>query len=117
NAVIHFTVCLILYYKLRQARDIFYFIAGMVLTFLTLAVPVQLEGNWVTAIWALEAVLLFWIGRNKGFPVYEILAYPLMGLALVSLLHDWSELDLLYDGYYYDTPEIAFWPFINVFFL
>lgn len=118
NAVIHFAVCLILYYKLRQARDIFYFIAGMVLTFLTLAVPVQLEGNWVTAIWALEAVLLFWIGRNKGFPVYEILAYPLIGLALVSLLHDWSELDLLYDGYYYyDAPEIAFWPFINVFFL
>jgi len=118
NAVIHFTICLVLFYKLRQAKDIFYFIAGMVLTFLTLAVPVQLEGNWVTAVWAMEAVLLFWIGRNKKFPIYEILAYPLIGLALVSLLHDWSELSFIYnDYYYYDSSEISISPFINVFFL
>lgn len=118
NAILHFSVCLVLFYKLRQAKDIFYFVAGMVLTFLTLAVPVQLEGNWVTAIWAFEAVLLFWIGRNKKFQVYEILSYPLLVLALLSLLHDWSELSFLYNDYfYYDAPEITFAPFINVFFL
>lgn len=118
NAILHFSVCLVLFYKLRQAKDIFYFVAGMVLTFLTLAVPVQLEGNWVTAIWAFEAVLLFWIGRNKKFPVYEILSYPLLVLALFSLLHDWSKLSFLYNDYfYYDAPEITFAPFINVFFL
>lgn len=118
NAILHFSICLVLFYKLRQAKDIFYFVAGMVLTFLTLAVPVQLEGNWVTAIWAFEAVLLFWIGRNKKFPVYEILSYPLLVLALFSLLHDWSKLSFLYNDYfYYDAPEITFAPFINVFFL
>ncbi len=118
NAVLHFIVCVTLYYKLRQVRDVFYFVAGMVLTFLTLAVPVQLEGNWVTAIWALEAVLLFWIGRHKKFPVYEILSYPLIGLAAISLLHDWSELNYTYSGYYnYSNDELLFVPFINVFFL
>ncbi|MBX2894430.1 MAG: DUF2339 domain-containing protein [Cyclobacteriaceae bacterium] len=118
NAILHFSVCLVLFYKLRQAKDIFYFVTGLVLTFLTLAVPVQLEGNWVTAIWAFEAVLLFWIGRTKKFPVYEILSYPLLMLALFSLLHDWSELSFLYNDYfYYDAPEITFAPFINVFFL
>jgi hypothetical protein len=118
NAITHFMVCLVLYYKLRQVRDVFYFVAGMVLTFLTLAVPVQLEGNWVTAIWALEAVLLFWIGRTKRFPVYEILSYPLIGLALLSLLHDWSVLSFMYnDYYYYSENEITFSPFINVYFL
>ncbi|MCW5912572.1 MAG: DUF2339 domain-containing protein [Cyclobacteriaceae bacterium] len=118
NAVIHFSVCLVLYYKLRQVRDVFYFVAGMVLTFLTLAVPVQLEGNWVTVIWALEAVLLFWIGRHKKFPVYEILSYPLIALAALSLLHDWSELDFVYNNYnYYSDTNITFSPFINVFFL
>ncbi|MBX2898484.1 MAG: DUF2339 domain-containing protein [Cyclobacteriaceae bacterium] len=118
NALVHFAVCLVLYYRLRQSRDVFYFVAGMVLTFLTLAVPVQLEGNWVTAIWALEAVLLFWIGRVKKFPVYEVLSYPLLALAVVSLLHDWSEVNSLYiDYYYYSANEITLVPFINVFFL
>lgn len=118
NAIIHFVVCLALYYKLRQVRDVFYFVAGLVLTFLTLAVPVQLEGNWVTAIWALEAVLLFWIGRSKKFPVYEVLSYPLIGLAMLSLLHDWSELSFLYNDYYYYTNnDITFTPFLNVYFL
>jgi uncharacterized membrane protein len=118
NAVTHFVVCLVLYYKLRQVRDVFYFVAGMVLTFLTLAVPVQLEGNWVTAIWAMEAVLLFWIGRHKKFPVYEILSYPLIALAVLSLLHDWSELTFIYnDYYYYSDSEVTFGPFINVYFL
>ena len=117
NAVTHFVVCLVLYYKLPQVRDVFYFVAGMVLTFLTLAVPVQLEGNWVTVIWALEAVLLHWIGRNKKFPVYEILSYPLIGLALLSLLHDWSELRFIYNDYNYSETDMVFTPFVNVLFL
>ncbi|HMR56112.1 MAG TPA: DUF2339 domain-containing protein [Cyclobacteriaceae bacterium] len=118
NAIIHFAICLVLYYKLRQVRDVFYFVAGMVLTFLTLAVPVQLEGNWVTVTWALEAVLLFWIGRTKKFPVYELLSYPLIGLALLSLLHDWSALSFAYNDYYYYTDnDITFASFINVYFL
>jgi uncharacterized membrane protein len=90
NAILHFIVCLIIFKSQAQSRDIFLFTAGLVLVFLTLAVPVQLEGNWVTIIWAAEAALLFWLGRTKNYPGYEKLSYPLVVLALGSLAQDWS---------------------------
>ncbi len=54
NAVLHFAACYLIYKRQDATRDTFYLVAGMVLVFLTLAVPVQLDGQWVTIIWALE---------------------------------------------------------------
>lgn len=90
NAVIHFIVCAVLFKKKLADRNLFYLVAGMVLVFITIAVPVQLDGNWVTLLWSLEAALLFWIGRTKNVVVYEKLSYPLMLLAFFSLLQDWD---------------------------
>lgn len=90
-AVLHFISTVILYRRQERLRDTFYFIAGMVLVFITLAVPVQLDGNWVTVIWASQAALLFWIGRTKKQPVYETLSYALILLTFSSLLHDWEK--------------------------
>ena len=106
TAVMHFVACLIIYKKQEHFNDIFYFVAGMVLVFVTIAVPVQLEGNWVTLVWAGEAALMFWIGRAKGFPAYEKLSFPLIALAFISLLHDWSH---GYPSFYYYTylPETS----------
>ncbi len=67
------------------------------MVFITIAIPVQLDGNWVTLLWAGEAALLFWLGRTKSIPVYEKLSYPLMLLAGVSLVQDW---DISYHQYY-----------------
>jgi uncharacterized membrane protein len=116
TALIHFIACVIIYKQQTNLRDTFYFVAGMVLVFLTLAVPVQLEGNWVTIVWAFESLLLFWIGRTKGFPVYEKLSYPLVLLALGSLVHDW---DTFYVSQAYFAPEeiIIIRPFLNIQFL
>lgn len=115
NAVLHFAICVGLYLKKRASGNIFYFIAGLVLTFLSIAVPVQLEGNWVTLIWASEAVLLFWIGRTKTIHAYEIMAYPLVVLALISLIDDWES---FYQFSLYDmTDDMYFTPFFNVHFL
>jgi uncharacterized membrane protein len=69
---------------------LFYLVSGLVLVFITIAIPVQLDGNWVTLLWAGEAALLFWIGRTKNVPVYEKLSYLLMILAFISILHDWT---------------------------
>jgi uncharacterized membrane protein len=114
NAVLHFIVCYIIYRSQERYKNIFYFVAGLVLTFLTIAVPVQLEGNWVTLIWATEAVVLFWIGRTKKVPAYEIMSYPLIALAFVSLSQDW---DSYYQFYLYN-PELTsqFAPFLNIHF-
>ncbi len=90
NALIHFLVSTVVYKKRLQSRELQNFVSGLVLVFLTLTVPVQLDGSWVSIIWVLEAALLFWIGRSKLSSVYEKLSYPLMFLATTSLLDDWS---------------------------
>jgi uncharacterized membrane protein len=116
TAVIHFIACVIIHKQQSQFKDIFYFVAGMVLVFLTLAVPVQLEGHWVTFVWAGEAALLFWIGRTKKFTTYEKLSYPLILLTFGSLVHDWS--NTYFDNYYYTYGEVVRLPlFLNVQFL
>ena len=113
NAVLHFVACAVIFNRRDVTRETFYLVAGMVLVFLTLAVPVQLEGNWVTLIWAAEAALLFWIGRTKTFPVFERLSYVLILLTLGSLLDDWQN----YGRYTLDQPELFIKMFINIHFL
>ena len=104
NAIIHFAVSSIIFKKKLADRNLFYLVSGLVLIFITIAIPVQLDGNWVTLLWALEAALLFWIGRTKKATIYENLSYPLMVLAFFSLTHDWS---VSYDAYDKENHFIA----------
>jgi uncharacterized membrane protein len=104
TATLHFIGAVIIYKKQEQRKDIFYLVAGMVLVFLTLAVPVQLEGHWVTLVWSAEALLLFWIGRTKTFPTYEKLSYILILLAFGSLVEDW---DGFYGSNYYHQDAVT----------
>lgn len=95
NAIIHFVVSTIVYRKKLADRNLFYFVSGLVLVFITIAIPIQLDGNWVTILWVCEAALLFWIGRTKRVTVYEQLSYPLMILGFISLTDDWFDRSLI----------------------
>ena len=111
NAIIHFVVSVMIYRLKLADRNLFYFVSGLVLVFISIAFPVQLDGNWVTLLWATEAVLLFWIGRTKKVPIYEKLAYPVIALTFFSLLQDWWR---YYAEYSYDTIEIVTTPIFNI---
>lgn len=113
NAIVHFSVSAFIYKKKLADKNLFYIISGLVLVFITIAIPVQFDGNWVTLLWVSEATLLFWIGRTKNIAIYERISYTLMTLALISLLQDWAE---GYRSYYY-KDEIRITPFINSYFL
>lgn len=112
NAIIHFAVCVVIYKKRLADRNLFFLIAGLVLVFITITIPVQLNGSWVTLLWAGEAVLLLWIGRTKNVPAYEKLAYPLIFLAFFSIIHDWDE-RAAFSAYL--AQEIS--PFLNIWFV
>jgi len=114
NAIIHFIVSVIIYRQRLADRNLFYLVAGLVLAFITIAMPIQLDGNWVTLIWACEAALLFWLGRTKNINFYEKLSYALMFLAFVSLVQDWST---VYDLYNPERPETRITPLLNINFL
>ncbi|WP_231427301.1 DUF2339 domain-containing protein [Pedobacter sp. Leaf250] len=111
NAVIHFVVSLIIYKKELADRNLFYLILAMVITFITIAVPVQLNGGWVTIFWTVEASVLFYLARVKNSAIYEKLSFPLIFLAFLSLLQDWSS------SFDYYGNNLAITPILNVNFL
>jgi uncharacterized membrane protein len=113
NALIHFGVSYMLHKKKVKDRNLFYLSTGLVLLFITLAIPVQLDGNWVTIFWAGEAAILFWIGRTKNKSFYELMSYPVMIIASISIIHDW---ETLYANYY-TTIDHQITPLLNVNFL
>ena len=90
TALIHFLVSTIIYRQKLDDRNLFYLVLGLTLIFITIAIPVQLHGNWVTLLWAGEGALLFWIGKSKKVLFYENLSYPLMLLSFFSIAQDWN---------------------------
>ena len=112
NALIHFAVSLVIYRKQLVDKNLFYVVSGLVLVFITAAIPIQLDGNWVTLLWTGEAALLFWIGRTKNVSVYEILSYPLMILAFTSLQDDWGS---IYFNFFGSDSTVS--PIFNIRFL
>lgn len=115
NALVHFVVSVIIHKQKLADRNLFFLVAGMVLVFITIAIPIQLEGDWVTLLWAGEAALLFWIGKTKSVPVYEKLSYPVMFLAFMSVMHDWGNYrdSILY----LESSERSITPILNIHFL
>lgn len=114
NAVLHFVPGFLLYRKSDVDRNVRYLVVGLVIVFLTTTVPVQLDGNWVTSIWAGEALLLFSIGRSRKVKFFELLSYPLMALAFGSITQDWQA----YEKIWWDrTSESGFSFLLNVNFL
>lgn len=90
NAAIHFVFAFGVSRLKKISDDIVYLLAALVLIFVTIAVPVQLDGQIVTLAWIAEAAILFWIGRAREIRLFETYSVPLMLLALMSLLFDWT---------------------------
>jgi len=102
NAIIHFAVGVVIYKQKLADKNLLYFIIALVFVFITIAIPVQLDGHWVTLLWLVQAFILFMFGRIKQVSIFEKIAYFLMLFAFFSLIHDWS---INYDRYSaLDTP-------------
>lgn len=112
NALLHFIAGTILYKQKLADSKLLYFILGMVFVFITIAVPVQLDGNYVTILWITIAALLFWIGSSKGAPILKQISYPLIILSLLSLFQDWGTYYL--DHSYYSDYAGNITPLLNV---
>ncbi|MEI6677916.1 MAG: DUF2339 domain-containing protein [Mariniphaga sp.] len=114
NALIHLGASIIIYRQKLADRNLFYLVAGLVLVFITITIPVQLDGNWVTLLWAGEAALLFWIGRTKNVQFYELLSYVLIVLTFISIVQDWQT---GYETYIQGNPKTRITPLLNINFL
>jgi uncharacterized membrane protein len=80
---------------------------GTALAMVTLAIPIQLDSNWITIAWAVEAVALVWARLETGARPLEGFGWVVFGLALGRFL-------------VVDTPwgpRAAFTPVFNRYFL
>ncbi len=82
--------------------SLFYLLIGLVITFASLTIPVQLDGNFITMFWALEAVLLLWLSQRSGLRLVATASVVVLVLMGISLLMDWAT---LYDPAI--TPTLA----------
>lgn len=85
----------LLYKKLHVDQRAIYILIGLTLTFVTLAVPIQFEGNYITLFWAAEAVLLLWLAQKSKIESFRFGSAIVQSLMLISLVMDWMNL------YYY----------------
>ncbi|KPL13289.1 MAG: hypothetical protein AMS26_15055 [Bacteroides sp. SM23_62] len=112
-AAIHAGAFIILTNRRFPDRILRLLILGLAILFLTIAIPIGLEGNWMTLAWLVEGLILFSIGRLRKSIFTEYLSYVVIFTTAWSLLYGWinrviesSEAD----------PDLAL-PFLNFDFL
>lgn len=91
-AVFNFIFAYSLYKSARVDKNLVFLLIGLVLTFISLAAPVQLEGNYITLFWAAETVLLFWLSQKSGIRLMKLASVVLMVLMVFSLIMDWGQI-------------------------
>ncbi|WP_281232001.1 DUF2339 domain-containing protein [Flavobacterium gelatinilyticum] len=97
-ALLNLTYAWFLYKKFGLDKRAVYLLIGLTLTFITLAIPIQFEGNYITLFWAAEAVLLLWLSQKSKISSYRFGSVIVHGLMLISLIMDWNK--------YYNGDEI-----------
>lgn len=92
-------VCLAFTIRRRKSDTGYLFTAltGMSLTFLSISIPIQLEGRFITLLWATEMVAVLWFFTKFRQTVYEYFALALFFLTIISFLIDVE--NILSDGF------------------
>ena len=79
---------------------------GVALTFVTVAIPIQLKANWITIAWAMQALTTLWIAIRIGSTRLLITSYTLFILSVGKLF--------VWDTYF---NRAIFTPVLNKYFL
>jgi uncharacterized membrane protein len=108
-AIFNFIFAYSLYRNQHADRNLIYLLIGLTLSFLSLAAPVQLDGNHITLFWAAEAVLLLWLYQRSGLKLMQYASAIVFVLMTASLLMDWEQ---VYSGGRY-TQRGHMWPLLN----
>lgn len=81
-----------LYKRFGVDKKVIYLLIGMTLSFATLAIPIQFEGNYITLFWAAEAVVLMWLSQKSEIKTFKFASVIVHFLMFLSLIIDWSKL-------------------------
>ncbi len=98
-------------YQLQKAMLAVFF--GAALTFLTIAIPIQLDGNWVTLSWAVEGLVLLYISFAVMVPKIRVGGLIILLFTVFRLfIFDLSKISSL--AWKAVNQQKAFIPLINM---
>lgn len=83
-------LCFLLFRNRNVDKNVLYLLIGITLTFISLTIPLQLNGHYITLFWASEAVLLYWLYQRSKISLTRITSIVIWGCMLVSLFMDWD---------------------------
>lgn len=110
-AIFNFGFAFSLYIRKEIDKNLLFLLIGLVLTFVSLIAPIQLEGNYITMFWAIEAVLLFWLSQKSGIKLMTTASVLVTILMLISLTIDWQQ------NYYPNYDYVVLSLFLNKVFI
>lgn len=87
-AMVNLGLVLWLWKNRGEHKLLVYTLLGLVLTFVSITVPIQLDGNYITSLWASEMVLLLWLYIKSRIRVYEYASIIIVWFTFVSFLMD-----------------------------
>ncbi|MBL7858375.1 MAG: DUF2339 domain-containing protein [Cyclobacteriaceae bacterium] len=90
--IFNFIFAYVLYRNTAVDKKLIFLLIGLVLTFISLAAPVQLKGNYITLFWSAETVLLLWLSQKSGIRLMKLGSVIVMALMVISLMMDWEQL-------------------------
>ena len=114
-ALVHLCVAYISYVSTQRDRRLNLFLVGVAVVFLSIAIPLQLSGYWISLSWLVESVVLIGIGAYLREHVLRIFGWILFALGMVSVMNDVAQIR----GYnYYQGVDVgSATPFFNSAFL
>jgi uncharacterized membrane protein len=109
-ALIYFIMGYLAWLRNREDRFLVLSLWGVAVVFLTVTMPLQLHGTWITVAWAIEAATLLALGCYNRSRSLRISALAVLGIALYRLTFDAQ----VYLNAYYYQPVNPFWPLANI---
>lgn len=91
-AVFNFAFAFPLYRRKQIDKNLVFLLIGLVLTFISIAIPVQLKGNYITLSWAAESVILLWLSQQSGIKLLKLTSFIVSFLMFISLIMDWNQI-------------------------
>ena len=114
-AIIYFSLGYLTLQANKEDRNLTLTFLGVSLIFLTLAIPIQLTGHWITAGWSAEGAVLLWLGFKTGSIKTRYGAWAVLVLVIIRLLGYDTYLDLYahYLSPLEGKPPVLYTPFLN----
>ena len=87
-AAINAVVMIILLRNKRIDKNMIYALIAVVLSLVSLAIPIQLKGHVITLFWAAEAVILTWLWKKTKIRIFNIAFQVIHLLTIISWMVD-----------------------------